>query len=149
MNIYLRPINDDNRDECVSLKVTKKQSEYICTNEDSLRDAINNCEVARTFGIYDEDTMVGFTMLAFDEAYEDPDDRYWLWRFMIDEKYQGKGYGKEALKSIIVYFKENHATNIRLSTKESNVNAIALYKQFGFAENGEMNDLETVLELKF
>ncbi len=29
-------------------------------------------------------------MFAFDEDYEDPDDRYWLWRFMIDEKLQGK-----------------------------------------------------------
>ena len=44
---------------------------------------------------------------------------------------QGCGYGKEALKQIIAYFKDNGATNIRLSTKESNVKAIHLYESAG------------------
>lgn len=85
-------------------------------------------------------------MFAFDENYEDINDRYWLWRFMIDENLQGKGYGRLALKSIIDYFRTNGAKNIRLSTKASNTNAISLYKSFGFCETGEMNDAETVFE---
>ena len=68
---------------------------------------------------------------------------------MIDEKYQRQGYGKEALKHIISYFKENRASNIRLSTKESNINAIHLYQSFGFAPNGDMNDGEIVFELNW
>lgn len=32
---------------------------------------------------------------------DDPCDKYWLWRFMIDESLQGKGYGSAALKEII------------------------------------------------
>ena len=88
-------------------------------------------------------------MFAFEPNYADPDDRYWLWRFMIGEKYQGRGYGKEALKLIISYFRENGASNIRLSTKESNVNAIHLYQSFGFAPNGDMNDGEIVFELNW
>ena len=52
------------------------------------------------------------------EEFEDPDDRYWLWRFMIDEKQQGKGCGTAALSVIIQYFKEQGANNIRLSAKK-------------------------------
>ena len=52
-------------------------------------------------------------------------------------------------KCTYYYFKENGATNIRLSTKESNVNAIRLYRSFGFEPNGDENDGETVFELKW
>ena len=111
--------------------------------------AEENADVARPFVIYADGKAVGFTMFAFEEDYEDPNDRYWLWRFMIDENSQGLGIGKEALKQIIAYFKENGATNIRLSTKASNVNAISLYKSFGFKETGEDNEGEEIFELNW
>ena len=92
MNVELRIVNNDDREKCMTLKVKEGQSQYICSNRDSLNDAIENDIVARPFTIYVDGEMVGFTMLAFDEDYEDQNDRYWLWRFMIDEKMQGKGY---------------------------------------------------------
>ena len=147
MNIELIPVDETNREDCIRLKVTEAQSEYIAANESSLEAASENEDVARPFVIYADGEPVGFTMFAFDEEYEDPDDRYWLWRFMIDEKLQGRGIGKEALKQIIFYFKENGATNIRLSTKAGNVNAISLYKSFGFRDTGEVIDGENVFEL--
>ena len=149
MKIELRPVDETNREDCIWLKVSKSQAAYIDTNENSLVAAAENAEVARPFVIYADNEAVGFTMFAFEPDYEDPNDRYWLWRFMIDENCQGRGFGKEALKQIIAYFKENGATNMRLSTKESNVNAIHLYESQGFKRTGEMNDEETVFELNW
>lgn len=148
MNIELIPVDPSNRADCIRLNVTKAQAEYIAANERSLEAAAEHPDVARPFVICSDGTAVGFAMFAFEPDYEDPNDRYWLWRFMIDEKYQGQGCGREALKHIISYFKENGASNIRLSTKASNVNAIHLYQSFGFAPNGDMNDGEIVFELK-
>ena len=147
MNIELREINEDNLKQCIELKVSKDQMQYIASNEDSIKDAKENEDVARPFAIYIDGKMVGFAMFAFDEMYEDPFDRYWLWRFMIDESFQGKGYGSKALKTIIQYFKDNGANNIRLSTKESNVNALKMYRKAGFCDTGEVNDGEIVLKL--
>lgn len=147
MKVELREITEENKAECFALKVNAKQREYIATNEISLKEAAESEEVARPFAIYLNDKMVGFTMFAFDEENEDPDDKYWLWRFMIDEALQGKGYGKLALAEIIKYFKDNGADIITLSTKESNQTALALYHKFGFRENGQMNDEEIVLKL--
>ena len=104
-------------------------------------------KVARTFAIYCDDKMVGFTMFAFDEEYWDPNDRYWLWRFMIDENLQGKGYGTAALQVIIQYFKEHGANNVRLSTKRNKCNRIIYVSQGWICDTGEMNDEEIVLEL--
>lgn len=143
----LRELTRDNLKQCFELKVSKDQMKYIASNEDSLIDAEDNADVARPFAIYHEGKMVGFAMFAFDEEYEDPFDRYWLWRFMIDADHQGKGIGSEALRTIIRYFKDNGANNIRLSTKEDNIKALNLYKRAGFYETGEMNDEEIVLQL--
>lgn len=147
--IELLPLDETNREECIRLKVNEVQAAYIATNESSLEEAKENAEVARPFVIYAEGKAVGFAMFAFEPDYEDPNDRYWLWRFMIDERFQGRGYGRAALARIIAYFKENGATNIRLSTKDSNANAIHLYESFGFKPTGEMNDEETVFELNW
>jgi hypothetical protein len=66
---------------------------------------------------------------------------------MIDEKLQGKGYGTVALQVIIQYFKNHGANNVRLSTKETNVTALSMYRKAGFCDTGEVNDEEIVLEL--
>ena len=133
--------------QCFELKVASDQTQYIASNSDSLAAAKENEKVARPFAIYCDGEMVGFAMFAFDEDYKDPDDRYWLWRFMIDEKQQGKGCGTAALRVIIQYFKEHGANNIRLSTKETNIKALSLYHKAGFYDTGEMNDAEIVLQL--
>ena len=147
MKIELREITDENREQVFALKVAKEQMPYIDSNEASMNAAKENEDVARPFAVYADGKLVGFTMFAFDEEYEDPNDRYWLWRFMIDENLQGRGYGREALSEIIRYFKQHGANNIRLSTKETNEHALRMYRKAGFRDTGEMNDEEIVLQL--
>ena len=147
MIIELRDIDNNNRAECEQLSVRSEQKQYIASNADSLITAENSADVARPFAIYADGRVVGFTMFAFDVNNDDPEDKYWLWRFMIDEKEQGKGFGKAALAEIIRYFREHNADIITLSTKETNSKALKLYYQFGFSENGQMNDDEIVLKL--
>lgn len=149
MKIELRKIDGSNRAEIVSLTVSEEQREYIASNEESLAEAEALPEIARPFGIYADGKAVGFAMFAFDENNENPHDKYWLWRFMIDKSLQGNDYGGAALKEIINYFRDNGAEEITLSTKESNAAALGLYRKFGFKENGEMNDDEIVLKLIF
>lgn len=147
MKVTLEKITEHNKQECFALKVSPAQSEYIASNEDSLREAQENKHVARPFAIYAGGKMVGFTMFAWDERNEDPEDKYWLWRFMIDRSLQGQGYGRSALKTIIGYFRDHGADIITLSTKPDNQSALALYRQFGFQETGEMNGEEMILKL--
>ena len=147
MQAELRIIDNNNIEECIALSVAAEQTQYIASNKDSLKEADDNPAVARPFAIYVDNKMVGFTMFAFDEDYEDPNDRYWLWRFMIDKDLQGRGYGGAALKAVINYFEDYGVGYIKLSTKESNISAISLYHKFGFKENGEMNGSEVVLQL--
>lgn len=145
MKAELREINDLNRAECLALAVSAEQVKYISPNADSLKEAEGLPEIACPFAVYFDGQMVGFAMFAFDEINDDP-DRYWLWRLMIGEGFQGKGYGSAALEAIIDYFGKNGADEITLSTKKSNTAALGLYHKFGFKENGEMNGEEIVLK---
>ena len=147
MNIRLADLTEDNIRQCFELKTASCQMQYIASNEDSWRAAKENEKIARPFAIYCDEKMVGFTMFAFDEEYADPNDRYWLWRFMIDEKFQGNGYGTAALQAIIQYFRDHGANNIRLSTKETNTAALSMYRKAGFRDTGEINGEEIVLQL--
>ena len=150
MNLELRTIDNTNKSAVELLEVSDHQKQYIASNKSSLETAAKEefQEIARPFAIYADGKIVGFTMFAFELDSSDPDDRYWLWRFMIDQNFQGNGYGSAALKKIIAYFKSHGADHILLSTKESNIPALSLYHKYQFAETGEMNDDEIVLRLK-
>ena len=147
MKIELCDLSEENLQQCFNLKVADGQTQYIASNKDSWQTANENKTVARPFALCCDGKVVGFTMFAFDENYADPNDRYWLWRFMIDESLQGKGYGTAALQVIIQYFKDHGANNIRLSTKDTNLHALSVYHKAGFKETGEMNGEEIVLQL--
>ena len=149
MNLELRAIDDANKDAVESLEVADSQKQYIASNKKSLETAASEAhrDVARPFAIYADGKIVGFTMFAFDLASSDPNDRYWLWRLMIDKNQQGNGYGSAALEKIIAYFKSHGANHILLSTKPGNALALSLYHKHGFAETGDMNEEEIVLRL--
>ena len=148
MSIKLMPIIDDNRDAVLSLSVREDQP-FVAPNDVSLRQADEaNAEqpgVARPFAIYADEKLVGFCMFAFDPEEEDEDDRYWLWRFMIDKNEQDKGYGQAALREIIQYFRDNGADRLFLSTEPENERGLHIYHKAGFRETGIIEDDEAVM----
>ncbi len=148
MKIKLEPVNDSNREAVLALSVREDQH-FVAPNNVSLRQAAEanagQPGLARPFAIYADDRLVGFCMFAFTPEKEAPDDRYWLWRFMIDKNEQGKGYGKAALKEILKYFTEHGADMIYLSTEPENELGLHLYHKFGFRETGIINEGELVL----
>ena len=150
MKIILKPIDDTNREAVLKLTVREDQP-FVAPNDVSLRQADEaNAEdpgVARPFAIYADDKLVGFCMFALDPEEEDPDDRYWLWRFMIDKSEQGKGYGQAALAEIIKYFSDNGADQLWLSTEPENECGVHVYHKAGFKETGDIDDGEAVFAL--
>ena len=146
--ITLRPITDENREAVIAMTVREDQP-FVATNKVSLRQADEaNAEepgVARPFAIYADEKLVGFCMFAVDEEDEDPEDRYYLWRFMIDQNEQGKGYGQAALSEIINYFKGIGADRLYLSTEPENERGLHVYHKAGFRETGVIGDGEAVL----
>ncbi|MBU3109057.1 GNAT family N-acetyltransferase [Clostridium gasigenes] len=153
--IELRKITDDNLDECIKLEPKEEQKSYVGSTISSLAEAYvaltNNECIPMPYAIYDNDIMVGFIMLSYNEAEEnDHENAYWVWRLMIDRRYQGKGYGNEAMVKalkLIRTFPYGKALVVFLSYKPENVVAKELYASCGFVETGKIENGELVAKL--
>lgn len=131
--IELRQITRDNFEEIVNLKVTDEQTAFVSTVAHSLAQAWLYKDTAFPFAIYNNNTPVGFIMLGY---YEER-NQYTLWKFLIDEKYQNNGYGKQALALAVNFLSANfNAEEIYVGVSVNNETAKHLYMTFGFQPTG-------------
>jgi diamine N-acetyltransferase len=97
--------------------------------------------------VYYDDLIAGFSVYCLD-----PDDNeYWISAFMIDEKYQHKGYGRAALKELILLIiKKRNRNKIYIGHRPENVIASHLYESSGFVDTGRRYGGEIIrcLEIK-
>ena len=131
--ISLGPVTKENIDDVIALSVNEDQKRFVSANAESLAQAYAYKETAYPFAIYESDELVGFIMMGYYEA----KGYYTLWKFMIDRRYQNRGYGREALEKAIRYMKDNYEIK-ELYTGVSLGNEIAknLYRSVGFKETG-------------
>lgn len=148
MNLKFKNIDSYNYNEAINLKVKESQEGFIETVSECLGEA-KELSLWRPVGIYDNNEIIGFAMYGLWKN-EDSLGRVWLDRFMIGENFQGNGYGKVSLQSIINKIaKEYKCSEIYLSIYENNTVAIDLYKKFGFEFNGELDrNGELVMKLE-
>ena len=144
---------------CSQIKGVKGLREICRANVESILETFAVREegyVALPFALYEEDTLVGFCMLGYggigdDEEPEIVYGNYSIWRLMIGSSFQGKGLGKKAMEEILKYVKSfplGEAEYCWVSYDEENVGAKKLYENFGFYENGDVDDGEIVAVLK-
>ena len=157
--IHLEKVTDDNVDAIVKLRVSKEQRNYVASNNWSLIDAYLSLAEGKPvfpFGIYNGKTLVGFIMISYDndwtgyerdawlnsENYRFYKDKYYyyVWRFMIDKRFQGRGYGREALRLALEFIRTfpcGEAEYCVLSYEPTNEAAKRFYGSFGFEELNE------------
>jgi len=135
--VELRPITKENIDEVLSLDILDDQRAYVSSVAHSLAQAFVYHETAFPFAVYADDAAIGFVMMG----YYEPREQYTLWKFLIDKRYQGNGYGREALKLGIEFVTEKFgAKEIYTGVSIGNVRAKNLYLSFGFKETGLIED---------
>jgi len=149
--IELKKITTENFEECISLSLTEEQRKYVASNAYSLSEAYATLNegkyIPMPYAIYNDDTMVGFIMAEYqpidEDDPEDDENVYYLARLMIDKRYQGNGYGKEAMLKMIELIKtfpHGEADAIVLSCERENTAAYNLYKSLGFVDTNEFNE---------
>lgn len=144
--VSLREITEETLRPILRLKVTPEQEKYVASNAVSIAQAYFHRDNAWFRGIYADDTAVGFVML---------DDRsteasYFLWRFMIDAKYQKFGFGKRAIELLIAHVKTRpNATTLGVScVPKGEGSPCPFYEKMGFVYTGEEDEGELVMKLQ-
>ena len=159
-DLHLVKADKENFWTLMDLRVSKEQEEFVAPNSVSLAQAYDtraDGKFVQPFGIWDGDTPVGFAIIGHNsEEYEEMAEvfrhSYCLWRFMIDQRYQKRGYGRDALKLLLDYirtFPDGVESLWSTSWEPGNDVAAKLYNDFGFIENGEKDgdEIVAVLEL--
>ena len=144
--IDLREITEDNFIDAFHLKLAEGQERFVSHPIRSLAQAYVYRNQCQPFGIYDDDTMVGYVMVIYD--YDIPE--YDIWHMMIDASKQGRGYGSAALDRLLEYIRTKPfgpSDRVTLTCNPENVQAIRLYKNRGFAETGAEDEDEIELSL--
>jgi len=131
--ISLKEITIENLDDVLALSVNDNQKGYVSTTAESLAQAYVYKDTAYPFAIYEDSELVGFIMMGYYETKE----YYTLWKFMIDYKFQNKGYGRKALELGIEYVKKRfNPKAIYTGVSIGNDVAKRLYESVGFVATG-------------
>ena len=146
--ITLRRIDENNFTDAFRLELKDGQREFVSHPIRSLAQAYVYYHQCTPFGIYAEETMVGYVLILYDYGPEE----YNIWHMMIDRKHQGRGYGKAALAQCLSYIATRPfgaSRRVVLTCHRENFSALALYHSFGFAETGIQggDELELALSL--
>ncbi|MEM8971446.1 MAG: GNAT family N-acetyltransferase [Pseudomonadota bacterium] len=145
--ISLREVDAENWEEVVDLELEDEQEDYVASNAYSLAESkYNSYAVPRA--IYAGKKVVGFLMYETLHEEDEP-ETYSIYRFMIDRRWQGKGYGRRALEQTLKDIgKRQDCRRITICYVPNNKTAKAFYASLGFEEVGLDDDGEMIAEIR-
>jgi diamine N-acetyltransferase len=142
--VTLREITRETVRTICDLQVAPHQVGFVAPNAVSIAQAYFDPEIAWFRAIYADETPVGFLMLEDDADNEE----YSLWRFMIDARFQGSGFGRRALELLIAHVKTRPGANALLtSCVPGDGSPCPFYEKMGFVYTGEEYEGELVMRL--
>ena len=148
--VSLQPIDDSNRGVVEALSVSSIQQQFVAGVADSLVEAVEDPGGRAIYwAIYAVDVPVGFVMIS-DEVDVPGYIAQYLWRLVIDQRYQGRGYGAAALDLIVEYFRGRPGVEVMwTSCGEGDGSPLGFYERYGFEQTGDrVFDNEILLRLK-
>ena len=149
-------VTEADRQAVIALRVAPGQEQFVAGVADSFDDAVKYPEAcARFWAIYDPglNQPVGFAMISdgIPEDVLEADDTlvgpYFLWRLLIDERYQRRGYGTATIDALVGYVRSRGARTLLVSAHQGDGGPQPFYERYGFVPTGRVVEDEPVSEL--
>lgn len=137
--VHLIDVNEENWIDIARLKVNEAQQKYLDRPIGIIARGYvyRNCN-ARVFGIADDSKIIGVALVR--DFTEEPFN-YDLQQFMIDQRFQNKGYGTEALRLILDFLKqEGKYAGVEVCVNREDAVALHIYEKAGFVDSGYIDD---------
>jgi GNAT superfamily N-acetyltransferase len=135
--VSLRPIDDANRSAVEALSVSTIQEQFVAGVAESLIEAVEDPGGrAICWAIYAEEIPVGFVMIS-DGVDGSGDIAQYLWRLLIDHRYQRRGYGTATVDLIVEYFRGRGAEVMWTGCREGDGSPLGFYERYGFKQTGD------------
>ena len=151
--VELRDIlTEADRAAAIALEVAPGQNRFVESVSGSFRDAIDDARAApRMWTVHAEvGTMVGFVMISDGIEHMEADliGPYYLWRLLIDRRFQRRGYGTATLDAIVDYVRTRPGADILwVSAGQGEGSPQPFYERYGFVATDRIVEDEVVLRL--
>ena len=149
--VTLREITPENAEAIFALSVRDSQKHLVASNERSIAQA--HFEEAAWFrAIYADEEPVGFVMLHDETLRAEPHEPgyVFLWRMMVDQRFQGMGFGERAMQLLINHARTRpHDGKLRTSWHHGEGSAEGFYLKLGFNPTGvdDEGEMQAYLDL--
>ena len=144
--VRLKELTARNWRAVACLELAPDQQDLVASNLYSIAEAKFD-PGARPRAVYAGKELVGFLMYDMWETKKKIREAL-IYRFMIDRRHQGKGYGRAALARALAEIKADRAVRkVSIGYMPENPVAKPFYASFGFVEVGKDEDGEIIAEL--
>ena len=141
MVVTLREITDENREAVLALRVAPEQERFVSSVRASLEEAAASPQAKPWYrAVYADDEPVGFVMLSWNVEPQPPEyiGPWFLWKLLIDERHQGRGYGFEVMQQIVELVRAEGATELQTSYGPEAGGPAGFYAKLGFVPTGDL-----------
>lgn len=150
--LELREITDANRAEIETMTVAPHQDDYVSDVTGSFAEAAEYPDACpRWWGVYADDNPVGFVMISDNIPPERSDylGPYFLWKLLIDQRYQHLRYGSRVIDQVIDYIQTRpNDETLLVSYVPGEHTPRDFYRKYGFQETDRIHEGEPVLTLE-
>jgi diamine N-acetyltransferase len=156
MRVELRDIvTEDDVEAVMGLRRGPGQDRYLGWMISHFEDAIADAKACpRMWSVHDGDQLVGFVMIsdgipaATLAADDDVVGPYFLWRLLIDHRFQGRGYGRAAIDAVVEYLATRPDAQVLLTSCAAGEGSPQPFDlHYGFEKTGELKWGEELLSL--
>ena len=141
--VTLEEVTAENLRAVMRLNVKPEQEDFVAPNSVSIAQHCYTDE-AWMRAIYADGEPVGFVLLSERRAVL----RYYLWRYMIDGRYQGLGFGAAAIRLVIDYVRTlPNATEMYVTYVPADGGPRDFYGGVGFVDTGVEHEGELEMKL--
>jgi diamine N-acetyltransferase len=144
-------VTDADRDAVLALERAPGQERVLGSMASHFEDAADEPRAKpRMWSVHDGDQLVGFVMISDNIEVVEPDllGPYYLWRLLIDAKFQGRGYGAATIDAVVRYLHTRPGADVLLtSCAQGDGSPQPFYEHYGFVATGEIKWDEVVLRL--
>jgi diamine N-acetyltransferase len=139
--VTLREITDENREAVLALRVAPEQEQFVSSVRASLAEAAASPQAKPWYrAVYADDEPVGFVMLSWNVEPQPPDriGPWFLWKLLIDERHQRRGYGSAVMQQIVELVRAEGATELQVSYGPEAGGPAGFYARLGFVPTGDL-----------
>ena len=143
--VTLQEITGENREAVLALRVAPGQERFVSSVQDSLGEAAAYPHAKpwyRAVFATGPAEPVGFVMLSWNCEPQPPEiiGPWFLWKLLIDERFQGRGYGAAVVRQIAELVRAEGATELLTSCVPEDGGPAGFYQRLGFVPTGELDD---------